>query len=148
MTFSSHFDILKYLYSYKSQCRVIELIMNKLKEKQRKRTIRHYRLRKKVSGVDKMPRLCVSRTLNHIYAQLINDITGQTILTVSTLTPDIRKSLKSGGNVAAAKIVGKRLAEEATKKGIQKVVFDRGAFPYHGRIKVLATAAREGGLKF
>ena len=122
--------------------------MNKLKEKQQKRTIRHYRLRKKVIGVDKMPRLCVSRTLNNIYAQLIDDTGGRTLLTISTLTPDIRKSIKSGGNVAAAKVIGKRLAEEAVKKGIQKVVFDRSSFPYHGRIKALADAAREAGLKF
>lgn len=122
--------------------------MDPLKVKYLKRKIRHLRVRKKIFGTAERPRLSIFRSLKHIYCQLINDQEGKTILAVSTLTPDIRQNLKSGGNIEAAKIVGKRLAEEALKKNIQKVVLDRGPFPYHGRIKALAEAAREGGLKF
>lgn len=98
--------------------------------------------KKKVFGVPVRPRISVFRSLNHIYAQVIDDTTGQTILSVSSL------KTKSGGNIAAAKLVGKQLAEKAKAAGISKVVFDRGAFRYHGRIKALADAAREGGLLF
>ncbi len=122
--------------------------MNKTREVLRKRKIRHYRLRNKVQGTAAKPRLCVTRTLNQIYAQVIDDEKGHTLVSVSTLMPDIKKTLKSGGNIAAAKVVGKKLAEEAVKKNIKFVAFDRGGFPYHGRIKALADSAREGGLKF
>ncbi|MFH1226876.1 MAG: 50S ribosomal protein L18 [Planctomycetota bacterium] len=113
-----------------------------------KRERRHLHVRNTVLGTAERPRLSVYRSLKHIHAQIIDDIKGHTLTAVSTLSPDIKKDIKSGGNVASATIVGKTLAEAALKKGIQKVVFDRGSYPYHGRIKALAEAARKAGLKF
>jgi|SRR5580698_4147033 large subunit ribosomal protein L18 len=104
----------------------------------------HKRIREKLAGSTERPRLNVYRSLNHIYAQVIDDQKGETLAAVSTLA----LKLKTGGNVAAAKEIGKAIAEKATAKGIKKVVFDRGGFLYHGRIKALADAAREGGLEF
>jgi large subunit ribosomal protein L18 len=102
----------------------------------------HDRIRRKLSGTSERPRLNVYRSLNHIYAQVIDDQTGQTLVSASSI------KLKTGGNIAAAKEIGKAVAEAATSKGIKKVVFDRGGFLYHGRIKALADAAREAGLEF
>ena len=102
----------------------------------------HTRIREKLSGTTERPRLCVYRSLNHIYAQVIDDQQGVTLASASTI-----KS-KSGGNVAAAKEIGKAVAEAAVAKGIKRVVFDRGGYLYHGRIKALADAAREAGLEF
>jgi large subunit ribosomal protein L18 len=104
----------------------------------------HSRIRRKLSGTEERPRLNVYRSLNHIYAQVIDDHKGETIVATSTLA----LKLKTGGNVAAAKEIGKSIAEKAVEKGIKKVVFDRGGFLYHGRIKALADAAREAGLEF
>jgi large subunit ribosomal protein L18 len=104
----------------------------------------HFRIRQKMEGTAVRPRLNVYRSLNHIYAQIIDDAKGETILSASTLSA----KLKAGGNVAAAKEVGKLVAERAIEKGIKKVVFDRGGYLYHGRIKALADAAREAGLEF
>ena len=104
----------------------------------------HKRIRKKVLGTSERPRLNVYRSLNHIYAQVIDDQKGETIVSASTLA----LKAKTGGNVAAAKEIGKAIAERAVEKGIKKVVFDRGGFLYHGRIKALADAAREAGLEF
>jgi len=104
----------------------------------------HKRIREKLAGSTERPRLNVYRSLNHIYAQVIDDQKGETLAAVSTLA----LKLKTGGNVAAAKEIGKAIAEKAMAKGIKKVVFDRGGFLYHGRIKALADAAREGGLEF
>jgi len=104
----------------------------------------HNRIREKLSGTTERPRLNVFRSLNHLYAQVIDDQKGETLVSASTLA----LKLKTGGNVAAAKEIGKAIAEKATAKGIKKVVFDRGGFLYHGRIKALADAAREGGLEF
>ena len=104
----------------------------------------HSRIRRKLSGTAERPRLNVFRSLNHLYAQVIDDQTGVTIAAASSLS----LKLKTGGNVAAAKEIGKVIAERAAEKGIKKVVFDRGGFLYHGRIKALAEAAREGGLEF
>src|SRR6202790_1429985 len=104
----------------------------------------HSRIRVKLSGTGERPRLNVYRSLNHIYAQVIDDQKGETIVSASTLA---MKS-KTGGNVAAAKDVGKAIAERAVEKGVKSVVFDRGGFLYHGRIKALAEAAREAGLEF
>lgn len=98
-------------------------------------------------GTSNRPRLSVYRSLKHIYGQLTDDQSGLTLLSISTLSPDIRNSIKSGSNIAAAKVVGKHLAEQALQKGIKQVVFDRGAFPYHGRIKAVAETVRESGLK-
>jgi large subunit ribosomal protein L18 len=104
----------------------------------------HQRIRRKLSGTTERPRLNVYRSLSHIYAQVIDDQTGQTLVSASTLA----LKLKTGGNIASAKEIGKAVAEEAVKKGIKKVVFDRGGYLYHGRIKALADAAREAGLEF
>jgi large subunit ribosomal protein L18 len=93
-------------------------------------------------------RLSVHRSGKHIYAQVIDDVKGATLASASTLEKDLRGSLKTGANVDAAKAVGKLLATRAIEKGVQDVVFDRGGYLYHGRIKALADAAREGGLKF
>jgi large subunit ribosomal protein L18 len=106
----------------------------------------HGRIRKKVAGTAERPRLSVYRSLNHISAQVIDDATGNTIVAASTVEKAMRD--KPGGNVAAAREVGKAIAERAKEKGIDQVVFDRGGYIYHGRVKGLAEAAREAGLKF
>ncbi len=108
----------------------------------------HLRVRTRVAGSPERPRLCVYRSLNHIYAQVIDDGTGRTLAAASSLDKETRKQLKGGGNVAAAKVVGKEIAGRARAAGIEHVVFDRGGYMYHGRIKALADAAREAGLKF
>jgi large subunit ribosomal protein L18 len=102
----------------------------------------HNRIRAKLAGTGERPRLNVYRSLNHIYAQVIDDQTGQTLVSASSI------KTKTGGNLAAAKEIGKAVAEKAVEKGIKKVVFDRGGYLYHGRIKALADAAREAGLEF
>jgi len=122
--------------------------MDHIKEKLRKRTLRHLRIRRKVVGTAERPRLSVYRSLKHIYCQIINDIEGRTLVAASTQSPDIRTQIKYGGNAAAAEIVGKKIAEEAKNKGIAKVVFDKGGYKYHGRIKALAEAARKYNLSF
>ncbi len=108
----------------------------------------HLRIRTRVSGRAEAPRLNVFRSLNHIYAQVVDDASGHTLLSASTRDKDVRKTVKSGGNVAAAKAVGQVIAQRAVAAGISGVVFDRGGYAYHGRIKALADAAREAGLKF
>jgi|SRR5579885_1513637 large subunit ribosomal protein L18 len=119
-------------------------MIRKVEKKEIRRRI-HRRIRRKLSGTAQRPRLAVFRSLAHIYAQVIDDSKGVTLVSASSLD----KSVKSnGGNVAAAKAIGKLVAERAKEKGIQKVVFDRGGYPYHGRIKALADAAREAGLEF
>ena len=122
--------------------------MSNQQKKLFKRQKRHWRIRKILKGTTERPRLSIYRSLKHIYAQVIDDTQGYTLCSVSTLSPEIKKSIKGGGNIGAAKEVGKKLSEIALKKSIQKVVFDRGCFPYHGRIKALAESARESGLKF
>ncbi len=116
------------------------------KEQTQRRAARVRRQLKKVSG-DK-PRLSVHRSSKHIYAQIIDDTKGHTMAAASSLEGDLKGSLKTGADTAAAAAVGKLLAERATKAGVKDVVFDRGAYIYHGRVKALAEAAREGGLKF
>src|SRR5205807_8303779 len=108
----------------------------------------HHRVRQRVVGTLERPRLCVYRSLEHIYAQVIDDQSGRTLVSASSLDKAIRAALKGGGNVAAAKSVGKTLAERSLAVGIQQVVFDRGGYRYHGRVQALANAAREAGLKF
>ena len=108
----------------------------------------HLRVRKKVVGTPERPRLSVYRSLNHIYAQVIDDRTGRTLAAASSLDKEMRKQLKGGGNVAAAKVVGRAIAERARSAGVEQVVFDRGGYKYHGRVQALAEAAREAGLKF
>jgi large subunit ribosomal protein L18 len=106
----------------------------------------HKRIRQKVKGSEQRPRLAVFRSLNHISAQLIDDTKGHTVASASS-TEEAAK-IKSGGNIAGAKDIGKLVAERAREKGIKKVVFDRGGYLYHGRVKALADAAREAGLEF
>jgi large subunit ribosomal protein L18 len=106
----------------------------------------HTRIRKRLSGTQQRPRLAVFRSLNHIYAQVIDDREGVTLAAASTVMKSV--GVKNGGNVAGAKAIGKQIAEMAQAKGIKKVVFDRGGFLFHGRIKALAEAAREAGLEF
>ncbi|MEK7288918.1 MAG: 50S ribosomal protein L18 [Planctomycetota bacterium] len=122
--------------------------MNNIKEKVRKRKRRHQRVRRKVIGSGERPRLSVFRSMKHIYCQIINDIDGTTLVSASTMSPEIRTQVKDGGNVMAAEIVGKKIAEEALKKGISKVVFDKGGYKYHGRVKALAESARKSNLSF
>ena len=122
--------------------------MFKKRDRNEVRVIRHARVRKKISGTPEMPRLCVYRSLNHIYAQIIDDTNGVTLAAASSLEKDLKAGLKTGADVAAAAAVGKLVAERAVAAGVKEVVFDRGGFKYHGRVKALAEAAREGGLSF
>lgn len=115
--------------------------------RQDSRLKRKMRIRKKLSGTAERPRLCIFKSTDHIYGQLIDDGSGKTLLSTSSLDKDL-KSLKKGGSVEAAKTVGAALAERALSKGISSVVFDRNGFLYHGRVKAFADAAREKGLKF
>jgi len=108
----------------------------------------HERVRKRVEGTTGRPRLCVYRSLGHIYAQVIDDRTGKTVVSASSVDGETKKNLKGGGNIAAAKVIGKTIAERAKTAGVSKVVFDRGGYKYHGRVKALADAAREAGLQF
>ncbi|PSO78877.1 MAG: 50S ribosomal protein L18 [Cyanobacteria bacterium QS_4_48_99] len=109
---------------------------------------RHQRLRKKVSGTPERPRLSVFRSNQHIYVQVIDDTQQHTLTAASTNEPELRSQLKSGATCEASAVVGKRVAERSLQKGITNVVFDRGGNSYHGRVKTLAEAAREGGLEF
>ncbi|AFG35474.1 50S ribosomal protein L18 [Fervidobacterium pennivorans subsp. shakshaketiis] len=122
--------------------------MIKREDRKKLRLIRHRRIRKKIFGTPERPRLAVYRSEKHIYAQIIDDTVGRTLVAASTVEKDIKERVKKTWNVAAAKEVGKIIAERALAKGITTVVFDRGGFKYHGRIKALADAAREAGLKF
>jgi large subunit ribosomal protein L18 len=109
---------------------------------------RHSRVRRKISGTSDVPRLSVFRSLKHIYAQVIDDDAGFTLASSSTLDADVRAQLDGLTKVEQAELVGKRIAEKALSKGIKQVVFDRGGYVYHGRVKALADASRESGLVF
>lgn len=122
--------------------------MNRNVKKRKKRLRRHKRVRKKIFGTAGRPRLSVFSSLKSIYAQVIDDEKGITLSAASTLSPEIRSQISYGGNKSAAKLVGKTIARKAIEKGIVSVVFDRGGKIYHGRVKALAEAAREVGLKF
>lgn len=117
-------------------------------EKSRQLARRQQRVRQRIFGTDERPRLNVFRSSSHIYAQIINDLKGTTLAAASSLDKSLRKTLKSTSSIVAAKAVGTLLAERAKSAKIQKVVFDRGGRLYHGRIKALAEASREGGLQF
>jgi len=123
-------------------------IVNVAKERRESRQKRQVRVRRKVQGSQERPRLCIFRSARHIYAQIIEDTTGTTLVSVSTVVKDVSGDLKVSGNVEAAKLVGKKIAERALAKNITQVVFDRNGFLYHGRVKALADAAREAGLSF
>jgi large subunit ribosomal protein L18 len=109
---------------------------------------RHNRVRLTVSGTTEQPRLCVFRSLNHIYAQVIDDSAGTTLASASTIIAELKDKTENKNKIDQAKLVGSQIAKAAIGKGIKKVVFDRGGYQYHGRIKALAEAARQAGLKF
>jgi large subunit ribosomal protein L18 len=119
-------------------------MINKIEKKEIRNRI-HRRIRRKLSGTAERPRLAIFRSVAHIYAQVIDDAKGATIVSASSVDKDGKAK---GGNVAAAKTIGKLVAQRAQEKGIKKVVFDRGGYQYHGRVKALADAAREAGLEF
>lgn len=122
--------------------------MNRQKRAVQARQARRERVRKKVLGTPERPRLSVFKSARHIYAQLIDDVHGHTLLTESSLHPDFRVRSDKGNNVAAAKTLGEIVAEKAREKGILQVIFDRNGYPYHGRVKAVAEGAREKGLVF
>lgn len=109
---------------------------------------RHRRMRRNLTGTAERPRLNVFRSLSHIYAQIINDQTGSTLVSASTMDKELQKVVEYGGNIEAAKAVGAAIAKKALANGIEQVVFDRGGYIYHGRVAALAEAAREAGLQF
>ncbi len=117
-------------------------------KRERSRVRRHHRVRLRVYGTPDRPRLNVFRSNAHLYAQMIDDTTGRTLVSASTLDKEIKGKLKSGANLAAAVAVGRLVAERALKANLKAVVFDRGGYRFHGRIKALAEASREKGLKF
>ena len=121
-------------------------VRNISKDSHRRRI--HERVRTRIIGTTERPRLCVYRSLGHIYTQVIDDRTGQTLASASSVDKETKKNLKGGGNIAAAKVIGKAIADRAKAAGVTKVVFDRGGYKYHGRVKALADAAREAGLQF
>ena len=122
--------------------------MFKKESRNSRRLTRHKRVRNKITGTPLRPRLNVYRSLTNIYAQLIDDIAGTTLVAASSLEKDIKDQTKSTGNLECAKMVGELVAKKALEKGIEEVTFDRGGNIYHGRIKALAEGAREAGLKF
>jgi large subunit ribosomal protein L18 len=122
--------------------------MDQQRTKHRRQLRRRRHVRRQITGTAERPRLSVFRSSKHIYAQLIDDLSGATLAAASSTNPEMRSGTPYGGNVKAAVVVGKKLAEAAKAKGINKAAFDRGHYRYHGRIKALADAAREGGLQF
>ncbi|MGQ9495735.1 MAG: 50S ribosomal protein L18 [Thermoanaerobaculaceae bacterium] len=122
--------------------------MAKYQDRKSRRRRIHWRIRKVVAGTPQRPRLVVYRSLNHVYAQVVDDVAGRTLVAASTLEKALREGLQHCGNKKAARVVGKAIAERAKGKGITTVVFDRAGFRYHGVVKELAEAAREAGLEF
>jgi large subunit ribosomal protein L18 len=122
--------------------------MDRNKRKRLARERRHHRVRTRVIGTQERPRLNVFRSLRHIYAQVIDDRAGHTLVSASTVDPEVQSAARGKSKSEQAAIVGKMVAERAVEVGVKKVIFDRGGYQYHGRVKVLAEAAREGGLEF
>ncbi|MDF1535316.1 MAG: 50S ribosomal protein L18 [bacterium] len=122
--------------------------MGRIEDKKRTRQARRTRIRGRLQGTTQRPRLSVFRSARHIYAQIVDDAVGAVLASASTMDNQIRETLKTGGNMDAAREVGKLIAQRAASKKIENVAFDRGGFKYHGRVQALAEAAREGGLKF
>ena len=123
----------------------------RIKTREDRRDRIKHRIRKRVQGTDVRPRLTVFRSVAHMYVQVVDDMTGRTIASASTVEPTVKGSLKKeqrGGNIAGAKAIGKTIAERLLEKGVKKVVFDRNGFLYHGRVKAVADAARAAGLEF
>ena len=121
--------------------------MSQVRDRKSERLKRKLRIKYKIRGTQERPRLCVYKSLNHIYAQLIDDESGATLVSASTLDLDLREQVK-GSNVNSARIIGEAIAKKALEKGIKSVVFDRNGYVYHGKVKALADSARETGLKF
>ena len=122
--------------------------MDHQKAKRKRQLRRRRHVRRNITGTAERPRLSVFRSSKHIYAQMINDETGTTLVAASTMEPDIKAQVKYGGNKAAAQVVGRVVAERAKQAGIDKICFDRRSYRYHGRVAALAQAAREAGLQF
>ena len=122
--------------------------MNHQKGKLKSQLRRRNHVRRRIQGTAERPRLTVFRSSKHIYAQLIDDVNGTTLAAASSVLGDVKTAVKYGGNIKGAQAVGKKLAEVAKEKGVLKAAFDRGHYKYHGRVKALADAAREGGLQF
>lgn len=122
--------------------------MLKANDKNKNRVERHKRVRKKISGTPEKPRLNVYKSNANIYAQIIDDTEGKTLVQASSIDKELKETLKNGGNMEAAKAVGSLIGKRAKEKGIEKVVFDRSGYLYHGKIKELGDAAREAGLEF
>lgn len=122
--------------------------MPRIKTAQDARRRRHLRVRTKITGTEVRPRLCVFRSLQHIYAQVVDDQRGHTLAAASTLDPEVRPQIRGKSKTAQAEMVGATVAQRAKAAGISQVVFDRGGFKYHGRIKAVAESARAGGLEF
>ena len=122
-------------------------MINKI-DKNKERQRRPLRVRKKVSGTAATPRLCIYRSLNHVYAQVIDDVKGVTLCSASTLEKDVKAAIKDMNKTDASKVVGKKVAEKAIAKGVKEVVFDRGGYLYTGRVQAVADGAREAGLNF
>jgi len=122
--------------------------MPAIKRKEDARLRRRKRIRKHIVGTSQKPRLCVYRSLNHIYVQAIDDMHGKTLISASSLDPELKDKIAKTGNKEAAKLVGELIARKCKQKGIEKVVFDRSGYLYHGRVKALAEAARASGLVF
>ncbi len=122
--------------------------MISVKDKNQERLVRHKRVRTKVSGTSERPRLCVYRSLSQIYAQIIDDVKGVTLVSASTLDPEVKKLIEGKSKTEQAQIVGETIAKRAIKKKVKEVVFDRGGYIYIGRVQALADSARAAGLKF
>jgi len=122
--------------------------MARTNPRERGRALRKKRVRKRVKGTDASPRLCIYRSSKHLYVQVVSDESGQTLATASTLSAELRTTLKKTATVEAAKGVGTLIAQKCQEKGIHRVVFDRNGFLYHGRVRAVAEAAREAGLQF
>lgn len=122
--------------------------MASIKSRNENRKARHARVRKKIAGTPDKPRLNVYRSNQNIYAQIIDDVTGNTLIAASSLETSVKENISNTGNKEAAKLVGALVAKKALEKGIENVTFDRGGYLYHGRVKELAEGAREAGLKF
>jgi large subunit ribosomal protein L18 len=122
--------------------------VDRLEAKKKGRLARKTRVRKRLSGSPERPRLTVFKSLKHIYAQIIDDATGVTLVAASSMGRDVREGLKATGTVETARVVGLAIGRKALSRDISKVVFDRNGYPYHGKVKALADAAREAGLQF
>ncbi len=122
--------------------------MTKIRTNKGRRVMRHIRVRRKISGTSERPRLSVYRSLNHVYAQVIDDSQGVTLTSASSLESAVKTQKDDKNKVSVAELVGSLLSERAKEKGVSQVVFDRGGYRYHGRVKALADAARKGGLVF